>query len=51
MAATAIAIRFTKVRRIFLGEENQRPLFIYSQNIPLRPKVNQLAKREVCYYC
>lgn len=51
VAATTIAIRFTKVRRIFFGEENQRPLFMCSQNIPLKPNVNQLAKRAVCYCC
>lgn len=48
--------RFTKIiptqiqpalriaRQIFLPEDDHKPLFIYSQNMPGIPKVNQLAK-------
>jgi hypothetical protein len=35
------------VRRIFLGDENHRPLFMNSQKVPGRLKLNQLAKRAV----
>ena len=36
------------VKRTFLGEENQRSLFIYNQNAPGSPKLNQLANKAVC---
>lgn len=45
-----VQVRLTKVKRIFLGEENHNPLFIYNQNIPGRPKLNQLAKSAVFYH-
>lgn len=35
------------VKRIFLGDENQRFLFIYNQKAPGRPKLNQLANKAV----
>ena len=39
-----------KSRRIFLGEENHSPLLRYSQKIPGRPKLNQLANNAVYWY-
>jgi hypothetical protein len=33
----AITKKFSAVRAIFRGEENQKPLFMNSQKIPLRP--------------
>lgn len=37
------------VRVVFFHEENHLPLLMYSQKTPLRPYVNQLAKRAVCH--
>lgn len=42
-----IQITLTIVRRIFLGEENHSPLFMYNQKAPGRPKLNQLANNAV----
>ena len=36
-----------RVKRIFLGDENQRSLFIYNQKAPGSPKLNQLANKAV----
>lgn len=47
MIPMQIHIVLTKTRRIFLGEENQSPLLRYSQKIPGRPKLNQLANNAV----
>lgn len=33
----ATIVKFNAVRAIFLGDENQSPLFMYNQKIPLRP--------------
>jgi hypothetical protein len=45
---TAIAKVLRNVKAIFLGDENHNPLFIWSQNMPVNAKVNQLPKRAVC---
>jgi hypothetical protein len=44
---TQIAKVFRSVKAIFLSEENHNPLFMWSQNMPVNPKVNQLPKRAV----
>ena len=36
---------FTRVKTNFFDDENHVPQFIYSQKMPGRPKLNQLAKR------
>jgi hypothetical protein len=44
---TQIAKALRSVTAIFLGEENHNPLFMWSQNIPVNPKVNQLPNKAV----
>jgi hypothetical protein len=47
MIPIVIAKVFRRVKAIFLGEENQRPWFMCNQNMPVKPKVNQLPKSAV----
>lgn len=43
-----IAKLLKSVKAILWDEEIHNPLFIWSQNMPVDPKVNQLPNRAVC---